>query len=64
MNRIVLSLFLIVMTTTLLPGCSLITGEDTCKHEVIPVDTELGHMLAYIPYSFLEEHDIWFGSPN
>jgi len=26
--------------------------------------TEFGRMLGFVPYSYLEEHDIWFGDPR
>lgn len=26
----------------------------------IPVNTELGQMLGFVPYSFLKERDFWF----
>jgi hypothetical protein len=40
----------------------LITGEETGEHKVdrIPVTTEFGRMLGYVPYSVLEGDDIWF----
>lgn len=44
------SLLLAALT---LPGC-------TPPEEETPVDTEFGRMLGFMPYSFLEEHDIWF----
>ena len=44
------SLLLAALT---LPGC-------TPPEEETPVDTEFGRMLGFVPYSFLEEHDIWF----
>jgi hypothetical protein len=50
----------LVLTTIPLAGCALITGQTT--DEGIPPDTELGRMLGLLPYSFPEEHDIWFGS--
>jgi hypothetical protein len=53
---------LIAVSAVLLPGCALITGEEPDEHEdgQIPVDTEFGRMLGYIPFSFLEEDDVWF----
>ncbi len=53
---------LIAVATVLLPGCALITGEEVGEpiDNGIPVNTEFGRMLSYVPYSFLEEHDIWF----
>ena len=51
---------LIILVTILLPGCTGDSSEDT----EIPVATEFGRMLGFVPYSFLEEHDIWFGDPG
>jgi hypothetical protein len=53
---------LIVLVSVLMPGCALITGEEECAHEdeKIPVNTEFGRMLGYVPYAFLEEDDVWF----
>ena len=51
-----LLVILLIMTTVLIPGCSQITGE----HDEITIDTDLKRMLGYVPYSFLEEREIWF----
>jgi len=57
---------LIAVATVLLPGCAWITGEETGEHKAdrIPVTTEFGRVLGFVPYSFLEEDDIWFGDPG
>ncbi len=55
---------LIAVAAVLLPGCALITGQETGEHDGIPVTTEFGRMLGFVPYSFLEERDIWFGDPG
>ena len=62
MLKSALACLLLVVIITLLPGCSIITGEDTGKpaDSEIPVSTEFGRMLGYIPYSFLGEYDIYF----
>jgi hypothetical protein len=56
MLKLCLTCLLIAVVALLLPGC----GPDKNS----PPDTELAKMLAYIPYSFVEEHDIWFGNPE
>lgn len=28
------------------------------------IETNLSNMLGYVPYSFLKEHDIWYGDPG
>lgn len=55
-------LILIAVATVLLPGCALITGEETGDHKVdrIHVTTEFGRMLGFVPYYVLEEDDVWF----
>jgi hypothetical protein len=57
---------LIAVLIVLLPGCDLITGKGIGEpaDKEIPVETEFGRMLGYVPYSFIEEHDIWFGNPG
>ena len=61
---------LIAILTVLLPGCAVITGEiinEPAEKPVevgTPVTTEFGRILGYIPYSLIEEHDIWFGNPG
>jgi hypothetical protein len=61
LKPVLTAIFLVVMLA-LLPGCSVITGEDSGKSagSDIPVNTEFGKMLGYIPYSFLEEYDLYF----
>jgi len=66
MLKLMLTCLLIVLVTVSLPGCSVITGEsigETASTE-IRISTELGRMLGYVPYSFVEGHDIWFGNPG
>jgi hypothetical protein len=47
------------VTTTLLPS------ENPGKQPIgNSIDTGFAHMLGFIPYSFLEEYDIWYGDPN
>jgi hypothetical protein len=55
---------LIAMVALTLPGCSVITGESVGgpAAEEIPVNTEFGRMLGDVPYTFFEEHDLWFGN--
>ena len=66
MLRPVLICLLIAMVVLTLPGCSVITGESIGEPsgQQTSANTEFGRMLGYIPYSFLEEHDIWFGNPG
>jgi hypothetical protein len=49
-------IILLIMTTVLIPGCTLITGEN----DEIIIDTDLERMLGYVPYSSLEESEVWF----
>ena len=49
-------LVLLVMLTT--PGCA----NDNPKTTTLPETTEFGRMLAFVPYSFLENYDIFFGN--
>jgi len=59
-SKLSLILLLIIMVIVMLPGCSGNTTENGEKS----VNTDLGRMLGFVPYSFLEEHDIWFGDPG
>lgn len=52
-KSIIFCLLLAVMVIVMLPGC-------TTENET--PDTELAEMLGYIPYSFLEQHDILYGN--
>jgi len=56
--RLSLISLLIVSIMITLPGCTGDSSEDT----EIPVTTEFARMLGFVPYSFLEEHDIWFSN--
>jgi hypothetical protein len=75
MFKPVLMGLLLVVILTLIPGCKDSNSEETVNPAVgvttsevsgkpegseIPVNTEFGRMLGYIPYSFLEENDIYF----
>lgn len=57
---------LLFLVTALLPGCAVITGEiiESPAASETPVETDFGRILGYVPHSFLEEHDIWFGNPG
>jgi len=57
MKRVMLICLLIALVALMLPGC-------TTYEEETPVSTEFGRMLGFLPFSFLEEHDIWFGDPG
>jgi len=57
MKRLPLMLLLITLVALTLPAC-------TSSEEETPVDTELGRMLRYVPYSWLEDQDVWFGNPG
>jgi len=66
MLKLMLTCLLIVLVTVSLPGCAVITGEsigETASTE-IRISTDFGRMLGYVPYSFIEGHDIWFGNPG
>jgi len=52
-----LMLLLIISVTLVVAGCG-------SSNDDIHATTELGRMLGFVPYSFLEEHDIWFGDPG
>ena len=54
--RLSLIFLLLVLILLMLPGCTVDNSKDT----EIPVTTEFARMLGFLPYSFLEEHDIWF----
>jgi len=56
MKRVVLILILITLVIVPLPGCTPSGGEEVDGESI----TEFGRMLGFVPYSFLEEHDIWF----
>jgi hypothetical protein len=58
--KIAYTVLLIMIITLVLPGCSGTSREDTG----IPVTTEFGRMLGFVPYSFLEDHDIWYTAPG
>ena len=51
MKRVVSILIFITLIALMLPGC-------TPSEEETPVTTEFGRMLGFVPYSFLEEHDM------
>ena len=53
MLRIMTPLILIVVVMVSIQGCA-------SPEEEIPVDTAFGRMLSMVPYSFLEEQDIWY----
>jgi hypothetical protein len=59
--RLSLILFLIILAFVMLPGC---TDDSPARETTLPETTEFGQMLGFVPYSFLEEHDIWFGNPG
>ncbi|HEY98602.1 MAG TPA: hypothetical protein G4O16_10545, partial [Dehalococcoidia bacterium] len=59
MKRLFLFILLIMITTPI-PGCTLITGEETYELDEILIDTDFERMLGYVPYSFLEENEVWF----
>ena len=54
-----------VIVIILLSGCNASEDEETSELATsqIPVNTEFGRMLGFVPYSFLEEHDIFFNDP-
>jgi len=66
MLKMKLIFILVAMVIVLLPGCGTSEGEEIAESTAseIPVNTEFGRMLGFVPYSFLEEHDIWFNNPG
>jgi hypothetical protein len=62
MYRLAPALAVVLLIALLLPGCT--PSGDTAAPEPakgqVTVDTEFARMLGFVPYSFLEEHDIWF----
>jgi hypothetical protein len=46
-------------------SCQVVTGENSgvVNSTASPADATLARMLEYVPYSFLEEHDIAFSDP-
>jgi hypothetical protein len=53
---------IIAIAMVLLPGCTSPEGKDTQEPATgdIPVETEFGRMLGFVPCSILEEDDVWF----
>ena len=66
---------LILAAIIVLPGCTgpgspetsspaeTAAGSPSVTQPSAPV-TEFGRLLSMVPYSFLQEHDIWFGDPG
>jgi threonine/homoserine/homoserine lactone efflux protein len=56
MKKLLLILSIFLIPAFMLPGCSIITGEDSTISggRNIPVNTEFGRMLGYIPYTLLQ----------
>lgn len=40
------------------------TQSPSLSSSAIPTTTEFDQMLGLVPYSFLKEHDVWFGDPG
>jgi hypothetical protein len=55
MKKIVFLLILIVTSMSFMISCTDSTP---------PTPTDFEHMLSYIPYSFLEKYDIFYGNPG
>ena len=66
MLRMKLIFILVATVIVLLSGCGTSDGDEIAESTAseIPVNTEFGRMLGFVPYSFLEEHDIWFNNPG
>jgi hypothetical protein len=60
MKKFALVCIFIIIVTSMLPACSVITG--STDNSPVVTDTPFGKMLAKVPYSYLEEHDVWFGN--
>jgi hypothetical protein len=58
MKKMLLALSLTLIMTLGFPGCT----KDTHQETTSPETTELGRMLGKVPYSFLENYDIFFGN--
>jgi hypothetical protein len=58
--KIAVIVLLASVLTLSVPGCSLNNPENTG----IPVNTEFGKMLGYVPAAFLDKQDIWYSNPG
>jgi len=52
------------VTSPVLPESTSAASTASTNISTTPANTEFARMLGYIPYSFLEEHDIWFSNPE
>lgn len=66
MRRLAPALAMVILIVLLLPGCTTLGGTATPEpaKDQIHVDTDFALMLGFVPHSFLEEHDVWFGNPG
>jgi heat shock protein HslJ len=58
--KITFTALLVLLLTLVLAGCSGDGPRDT----EIPVTTEFGRMLGFVPNTFMEKHDIWYSDPG
>jgi hypothetical protein len=63
MKRLII-IALLSLLATIIQGCSLITGEDVGEDNGSKIDMDFERMLELLPYTFVEDHDIWFGNPG
>src|ERR1035437_7047684 len=54
---------LILAAVIFLPGCGSPASTQSPPSSSPVATTAFGKMLAMVPYSFLTDHDIWFGDP-
>jgi hypothetical protein len=66
MFKIKSTCLLIIVAALMLSGCSFITGARVSEPAVkeIPVPTEFGRMLGYVPFHIAVNYDIFFGDPQ
>jgi len=58
MIKSILICLLIVIVSIMLPACD----NDSPGETTLPETTEFGRMMGFIPYSFLEKYDIFYGN--
>lgn len=71
MYKTLLELFIVFILLLTLSACAspngtspILTGSSTVQPVQALVDTQFARMLGFVPYSFLKEHDVWFGYPG
>ena len=56
MKNYMLFFIVIMVVVTVHPGCT------APEEDEVPITTDFGRMLMYLPESLLAKHDIWFGN--